>query len=260
MPVIPGWESAFDTAASQYDQWRPEYVAPLYQDLFAYHPIDPSSRVLEIGIGAGQATRPFLDTGCTLTAVELGKNLAVLVRQKFGGYRNFSVVAMPFQEYDCPNASLDCIYSASAFHWIPEELGYSKVFRLLKPGGVFARFANHPYYQQGQEGLFADIQKVYSEFMPHSKPSPEYGEEDAKRRADIALQYGFEDARYFLYHRTRTYSSREYLSLIATYSDHIALEQGKREGLTNGIQAAIDAHGGIITLFDTIDLQLARKP
>ena len=35
----------------------------------------------------------------------------------------------------------DLVYSASAFHWIPEEIGYSKVYEMLKPGGAFARFA-----------------------------------------------------------------------------------------------------------------------
>lgn len=30
----------------------------------------------------------------------------------------------------------DLIYSASAFHWIPEEIGYTKVYKALKPGGV----------------------------------------------------------------------------------------------------------------------------
>lgn len=30
---------------------------------------------------------------------------------------------------------------ASAFHWVPEEIGYSKVYAMLKPGGAFARFA-----------------------------------------------------------------------------------------------------------------------
>ena len=34
--------------------------------------------MVEIGIGGGQATKPVLDTGCTLTAIEHGDQLAEL--------------------------------------------------------------------------------------------------------------------------------------------------------------------------------------
>jgi hypothetical protein len=50
----------------------------------------------------------------------------------------------------------------SAFHWIPEEIGYTKVFDMLKSGGVFARFANHPYKDKGREEIHEALQKIYS--------------------------------------------------------------------------------------------------
>lgn len=260
MAVIKGLEWTFNTAAEKYDKWSPVYIPELYKDIFSYKGVTQTSNVLEIGIGTGQATQPILETGCTLTAVELGENLAEFTRHKFKVYKNFSVKNMPFQKYECPDNTYDLIYSARAFHWIPEELGYAKVYRMLKPGGVFARFSNHPYYVKEQEELKKDMQKVYSEYMMYSKLSPEYSEADAKRIADIALKYGFTDTTYKLYYRTRTYNSLDYLSLISTYSDHIALEECKQDGFYGGIKAAIDAHGGTITLHDTIDLQLAGKP
>lgn len=259
MSVIKGLEWTFNTVAAEYDKWRPTYVPELYEDIFAYKEINQASNVLEIGIGTGQATVPILETGCTLTAVELGDKLAGFTRQKFSKYSNFSIVNMAFQDFECHESSSDFIFSAGAFHWIPEEIGYTKVYRMLKPGGVFARFAKHPYYKKENEGLYSAIQKVYSEFMSYSSPSPEYTEADAKRRSDISTQYGFVDTTYKLYYNTRTYSSQDYISLIATYSDHIVLEESKRNGFYKEIKDAIDSHGGVITLYDTIDLQLARK-
>ena len=264
MAVIKGLEWTFNTVASEYDKWSPTYVQELYEDTFAYKKVEQSSNVLEIGIGTGQATVPILETGCTLIAVELGDKLAEFTRQKFSGYKNFSVVNMPFQDFACQNGSLDFIFSAGAFHWIPEEIGYTKVYNMLKSGGVFARFAKHPYYNKngqecGQEKLHIAMQKVYSKYMSYSKPTPEYTEDKAKARADIAAKYGFTDIDYRLYYRTHTYNSQDYISLIATYSDHIVLEESKRDGFYGGIKAAIDSHGGTITLYDTIDLNLARK-
>lgn len=68
MSVIQGLEWTFHTVAEEYNRWRPGYVPELYQDLFAYKPLNKSSSALEIGIGTGQATAPVLETGCALTA------------------------------------------------------------------------------------------------------------------------------------------------------------------------------------------------
>ena len=258
--VLQGLEWTFNEVAAAYDRWSPGYTPALYRDMFAYKAIGPSSRVVEIGIGTGQASVPVLETGCALTAVEYGDKLAAFTREKFRGYQNLTIVNLPFQNFECGDGSADWIYAAGAFHWIPEELGYAKVFRLLKPGGAFARFAKHPYYREGQEALYQAIQEVYREYMPYSAPTAEYGEEDAKRRAALPVKYGFTDTAYKLYDRKRVTTSQEYIGLIATQSDHIVLAEDKRQGFYGGIKDAIDRYGGMITLHDTIDLELARKP
>ena len=95
--------------------------------------------------------------------------------------------------------------------------------------------------------------------MPASSRPVEYNEKMAKRRADIASEYGFEDIRYQLYQRRRNFSAKQYIALLGTYSDHLALERQKRTEFFSKIQQAIEAYGGEITLYDTVDLQLARK-
>ena len=87
----------------------------------------------------------------------------------------------------------------------------------------------------------------------------EYTEENAKDRALIAEKYGFQDIQYALFHRTRIFSAAEYCMLLGTYSDHIAIEKDIREEFFSKIEEAIERHGGKITLYDTMDLQLARK-
>jgi SAM-dependent methyltransferase len=267
MMPIPGLEWTFNTVAEEYDKWRPTYVPELYKDIFTYKPINLLSNVLEIGIGTGQATLPILETGCNLTAVELGENLAEITRRKFSSYNNISIETGAFQNYESNNDFYDLIYSASAFHWIPEEVGYSKVYKILKSGGVFVRFADHPYYNKnGQEALCDEIEKVYAEYMPALKPSPtpkpssEYTEVNAINRANIALKYGFVDISHKLYYRTITYSSDDFINRIAIQSDKIALKKSERYKLCIAIKDAIDRHGGTITSYETIDLNIARKP
>ena len=253
----------FDTVADAYEKMRPGYVDELYQAVFDYAPINNTSHVIEIGIGGGQATLPFLKTGCALLAIDYGENFCEICREKFRAYPNFSAVSERFEDIDL-RGKYDLIYSASAFHWIPEEIGYKKVYDTLKDGGVFARFANHPYRDKSNPALSEEIDRIYEEYYykyhnKKSEPLLEYTEEQARNRALIAEKYGFTDIRYRLFYRTRTFSAKEYVMLLGTYSDHIAIEEKTRSEFFPEIEKAIDRHGGKITIYDTIDLQLARK-
>lgn len=96
--------------------------------------------------------------------------------------------------------------------------------------------------------------------MPKALAPHEYSEQDASARADLAEKYGFTDISYKLYHRTRTFTSKEYIELLGTYSDHIAIEEKTRSRFFYEIESVINTFGGRITIYDTIDLQLARKP
>ena len=260
MPVIPGLGWTFDTVAATYEKLRPGYVETLYQDIFAYRPLDEASHAVEVGIGGGQATGPILATGCAVTAVEPGANFCALCREKFAAYPGFTAVNARFEDADLPPESCDLVYSASAFHWVPEEIGYRKVFDILRPGGAFARFANHPFKDKGRPGMHEALQEVYAIYMPGSLVPNEYSEEQAARRAAIAAKYGFTDIQHRLYRRTRDFTAAEYVQLLGTYSDHIAIEEKTRGRFFREIGEAIDRLGGRITIYDTIDLQLARKP
>lgn len=265
MTIMKGLEWTFDTAASAYEKFRPGYPAELYQTIFDYIPIGKASQVIEVGIGGGQATLPVLQTGCQLTAVEYGANFSELCREKFRDYPNFSVITGKFEDAAFEENTVDLVYSASAFHWVPEEIGYPKVFSMLKSGGVFARFANHPYRDKGNPALTEEFDRIYARYYYqyyNRKPETpeEYSEEQAKHRALIAEKYGFTDIRYAMFFRTRTFSAEEYAKLLGTYSDHIAIEESVRKEFFSKIEEAIQSHGGTITIYDTIDLQLARKP
>lgn len=185
--------------------------------------------------------------------------------QKKEEYKNFSVITGKFENISFADFQYDLVYSASAFYWIPENIGYPKVYAMLKSGGVFARFANHPYRDKGNPALSEEIDKLYSIYYygyygKDIKSEKEYSEEQAVQRAQIAEKYGFVDIKYAMFHRTRTFLAKEYIELLGTYSDHIAIEEKIRMEFFSKIQEAINKHGGSLTIYDTMDLLLARKP
>ena len=257
-----GW--TFDTAVSNYDKMRPGYVDELYQAIFNYTPIDENSNVAEVGSGSGQATLPVLKTGCKLTAVEYGENFSELLKNKFMDFPKFSVVTGKFEEVTLDEGVFDLVFSATAFHWVPEKEGYEKVYRMLKKGGAFARFANRPRNCKNEPELGEEIQELYNDYYnkQHNIKSGTkkwFTEEDAKAISLIPEKYGFTDIKYFLFHRERVFTASEYTKLLGTYSDHIAIEESIRKVFFSKIEDAINRHGGTITISDTLDLELARK-
>ena len=192
--------------------------------------------------------------------MEYGAELASICREKFRDFPNFSAVTGKFEDAALEEGAYDLVYSASAFHWIPEEIGYPKVYGMLKPGGAFARFANHPNRDPNHPEMHEALQEVYAVYMPGTRNDKIYGEEEARERAEAAARYGFVDIQYKLYHRVRTFTAAEYVQLVGTYSDHVALEEEKRKRFFAEIRQVIERLGGEISIYDTLDLQLARKP
>ena len=259
-----GLEWTFDTVTAAYDKYRPGYAPELYREIFSYIPIGEESTAVEVGSGSGQATGPILRTGCRLTAVEYGEQFSAVLREKFRDYPKFSVITGKFEETELEQDSCDLVFSATAFHWIPEKEGYEKVYAILKEGGAFARFANHPFRAAGQPALGADIDALYEEYYYRDNRKPRkviapYSEAQAEELSLLAGNYGFRDLRHAVFYRERIFSAKEYVGLLGTYSDHIAIEEPVRLKFFAAVEAAILDHGGTITIGDTMDLQLARK-
>ena len=257
---MTAFETTFDSAALDYEKSRPAYVKEIYEAILRYAPIGPESDVLEIGVGTGKATQPILDTHCRFVGIEPGAQLADLARERFQNYKNFTLRGQTLQDFVCADDSFDLIFAATAFHWIPEEYGYTKVFRLLKPGGAFARFAYHAGADQGRSALTEEIQALYRRYMHTENPPAAFCEADAKKLAEKALSYGFVDVKHSLYYTTKDFTADEYMALLRTYPDHRKLDAPDRKKLFEGISSAINHHGGIMTVYYTMDLELARKP
>ena len=54
------------------------------------------------------------------------------MNSKFNSYDNFQIVNADFETYDFGHRNFDLVYSAATIQWIPEEIGFPKVYNLLK--------------------------------------------------------------------------------------------------------------------------------
>lgn len=253
----------FNEVVLNYEKRRPNYGTELFDDVIRYAGITKDKSLLEVGCGTGQATEPFLKTQCKVTAVELGENLASYTREKFKSYENFNIVQSAFEDYVCADAMFDMLYSATAFHWIPYEIGYKKAYRIIKSGGTLALFWNRPSVGDWDDPVHHKIQAVYRELLPQWSYKVDHNKNRESLYSGIINkieQNGFTDIEFKLYHNTRKMSGVEYVELLNTYSDHIALEKSIKLRLFEGVRTAIEDMGNEVVIKDTVDLYLAKKP
>ena len=253
----------FNEGPKEYDRLRPHYPANLSAEVIRFSALDKTGKALEIGIGTGQATTPFLQTGCELTAIEIGDRLAQYSREKFAEYERFNVINQDFESVILKENSYALVYSASAFHWIPPEIGIPKVRRLLKPGGVFAWFCVQP--GPTRKPLHNELQRIYMEYDHYFKVGVlpfdrvEKNREILARRAALFEQHGFIDIEEKLFCGTRSLSARDYATLCSTHSDHRAIPEPDRTQLLQKIEDAVERCGGVFTFADTFILCMGKN-
>lgn len=248
----------FNRDEENYDRYRPGYPAEVFETIRAYAGVGPGSRAVEIGPGTGQATGPVLDLGCQVTAVELGDRLAAFLRQKYPAER-LCVVRGDFMDWQ-GEVPADLIYSATAFHWLPAPESYRKVFAALRPGGTAAIFRNHPCPGRPEDESNQANERVYRKYRPGEPGPVEFSEVDCEPTVRALREAGFERVESHLFHRVRRLKTAEYLGLIGTYSDHRAMPKEWRAAFEADMARELDAIGGEIRIYDTIDLYLARRP
>jgi SAM-dependent methyltransferase len=251
----------FDQVALDYDEVRPGYPAELIEDVISISGIPKDGRILEVGCGTGQATIPFAKRGYSMTCLDIGKELADLAAQKCRQYPKVHIQTVSFEDWEPEENAFDLFISATAFHWIPPEVGYPKAAKILKDSGYIAIFSNlHP---TSYTGFFQAVQKVYQEVVPEwKKPGNGPSTEEGIRTTEAYINETglFEPVLVKGYLWTKDYNTEEYLKLLNTYSDHRNLEESRRTRLFRGIGELIEKeYGGTITRPYLAVLYIARK-
>jgi SAM-dependent methyltransferase len=120
--------NSFGPAARTYERGRPTYPAAALDWLLpAGRP-----RVLDLGAGTGKLTRSLLDRDLPVTAVEPSPGMLDELRRVLPGVpaHQGSAESIPL-----PDASVDVVLVAQAWHWVDVERAAPEIARVLSPGG-----------------------------------------------------------------------------------------------------------------------------
>jgi len=256
---------SFDTVAENYDLYRPGYPASLAERMLAVSGFPAGGHILEVGSGTGKATEMFTSSSLpieiskvSIHCVEPGENLIRIAQTKFNRYPGISFEQASFEECREQPARFDLVISAQAWHWVEPSSGYNKAARFLKEDGWLALFWNVNPDPQGE--IFQELERIYQLYYPHSEqPATPYEAVIQERKTAIQESGRFDPVLIYRFPWSERYTTKQYLGLLNTYSDHLTLPEEQQKPLYKGIAEVIDRYGGWIEKPYLAVLFMARK-
>lgn len=161
------------------------------------------------------------------------------------------VVTCRFEDFALPAEPYDAVVAATAFHWVDPAVRVARAADALRPGGVLA-VVRTQHVRGGTEDFFAEAQRCYERFDPSTPPGlrlPDaadvYGHDHAE---EVAASGRFGGTAFRRVERELTYTTRQYIDLVQSYSGHRALPAAARDGLLGCLAGLVEArHGGRVT-------------
>lgn len=234
---------SFEQAAAIYQQARPDYPEPLFEDLIRAANLNPGDRLLEIGCATGKATLPLAKRGFAITCVELGAELAAVARHNLAGM-DVNIIHGGFEDWQPEEDNgFDLVFAATAWKWVDPEVRYKKAWQVLRPGGHLAFWNAEHVFPAGGDPFFQEIQNVYYE-IGEGKPADKNewpGPGELNEQRDEIEQSGlFETVHIQHFDWERIYQVEEYIQLLETFSGHILMEKRKRDKLFREIRVRLN--------------------
>lgn len=255
-------KATFNNIINDYEVARPGYPPELFSDIISYSKINSASKILEVGSGTGQATDYFVKNSYHMIGLELGQEQANHLSKKYEDNSNFESVCSSFEDYESKNDFFDMIFSATAFHWIKPEIGYSKAYNLLKQNGTLAIWWHLSSIMRHETELFTDIREIYHKYAPELDTSKSNEEMDAIHQLRITqfqTQNLFDKPTTKIYKWRDVYSTEKYIKLLNTYSSFQIIDAEKRTFISESVANYIERKGGKIEVPQVVRLYMSVK-
>jgi SAM-dependent methyltransferase len=132
MEVNPVAAAGFGRAADVYERSRPSYPAAAVELLASELGIEPGRAVLDLAAGTGKFTRLLAGLGADVVAVEPSEAMRTEFASAVPGVPMHAGSA---EQIPLPDASVDTVVVAQAFHWFDAPRALTEIARVLRPGG-----------------------------------------------------------------------------------------------------------------------------
>ena len=217
----------FDQMAEYYDRFRPNYPEGIIQALISSAGLSQGSKILEAGAGSGKATGQLAGRGYDITCVEPGPALCRVGQARFSG-EPISFVAERFEDYKLTPEIFDLVFSAQAWHWVPQPEGVQLSARALKSGGYLGILYNYTLLPEGEGGR--ELERICARYGMGQLSSIGSCE---KRILDLTEQIAgsglFAAPHVFREWWCKAYNAEEYYGLALTGNVFVQHDDAKKE-------------------------------
>ena len=152
----------FSNRAADYVRYRPGYPSAVLDLLRSECGLLPGHVIADIGSGTGLLSRLFLENGNRVFGVEPNQEMRQAGEEYLRAYSNFSSVNGPAEATTLPNASVEFVTAAQAFHWFEPRAARREFIRILKPSGWFVVLWNDRRMEEAQ--LTRDYERLLERF------------------------------------------------------------------------------------------------
>ncbi|CAG9164540.1 class I SAM-dependent methyltransferase [Cupriavidus pinatubonensis] len=123
----------FAAQAATYARGRPEYPEAIGDWLRGTLGLGGGKTVVDLGAGTGKFSRRLAATGAAVIAVEPVDEMRAQLSTALPAVK---AVAGTAEAMPLPDASVDAIVCAQAFHWFANDRAMAEIRRVLRPGGM----------------------------------------------------------------------------------------------------------------------------
>ncbi len=124
-------ENQFNGKAQFYNS-RPSYPQECIDYLITKFNLNSNSVIADIGAGTGILTKPFLDFGCLVYAVEPNTDMFLELNKDLFRYSKIKFFKSSAEKNDIPALSCDAVVVGTAFHWFDKDKFRAECKRILK--------------------------------------------------------------------------------------------------------------------------------
>jgi SAM-dependent methyltransferase len=159
--TVGGVTTVFSAKVADYIASRPNYPAALFDELADHCNLISYAHIADVGAGTGLLTRDLLARGNRVTAVEPSREMRDACDALLANHEYYQSVDGTAESMPLPDASVDLVTAATAFHWFKIEESRRECLRVLKPNAQVALIWNDRVLT---DPLHVAMNEVFAEF------------------------------------------------------------------------------------------------
>ena len=173
MSALIDQSTLFSGRVEEYVKARPSYPATVIPILRDACSLGPKAVVADLGSGTGLFTRRLLESGASVHAVEPNEEMRAAAEATLRTAASFHSVAGSAEATTLPDACVDIVTAAQAFHWFDVDRTRREMTRILRdtaPAGAASRVNNVALVWNDRHLDDTPLLKEYEELLLRTCP------------------------------------------------------------------------------------------